>query len=194
MSAFVHSILPTSAQAERLGYKFVTEAERKAQLPYSVLIESARQNLPADHPERQRIEAQQKASQEYSETPRIELTERDFKSDRFMESLAHICSVMRSECQKLQNFGRLDPKSVIAKMWSAGELEEHYLKVHGAFCYFKKSKLPREKRILVNTLFNDAIEHYRRQRNAQARTNYKVRKIKKQLAEEGIADVDIHKL
>lgn len=178
----IQSILPVTAQAERLGLRIVTEAERAEELPYYVRMESARQNLPADHPERKRIEAQQKESQKYSETPRIELTERDFNSDRFMRSLEHVCKCMREECRKLSNINRLDEKSELAKMWRAGEIEEHFIKVHGAFCYFKKSKLPRKKRIIVNTLFNDAIEHFRRVRNAHARANYRARKYKRLLA------------
>lgn len=194
MPAITHSVLPINIQAQRLGYKFVTEDERKSQLPYSVLIESARQNLPADHPERQRLEKEAKVSQQYAECPRIEITGRDFNSDNFLQAIAHVCKWMRNECAKLERMGRLNPKSELAKMYYADEIEEHYIKVQGAFCYFKKSKLPRKKRILVNTLFNDAIEYYRRQRNAQARANYKVRKLKKQLAEEGIANIEAYKI
>lgn len=191
MNIISHSVLPVALQRARFGPLVNTHREH---IPYSVLIESARQNLPADNPERIRIEQEKKEALQYAETPRIEITERDFKSDKFLDALAFVCARIRNECRKLELLGRLDYKAEIAKMYRADELEEHYIKVQGAFCYFKKSKLPRTKRVIVSTLFNSAIEYYRQKRNAEARTNYRIRKIKNALAEEGVENFEVKKI
>lgn len=100
MKELLSSALPIEAIAASRGYKLVSEDEYMRNVPYSLLMQNAK-SLPSDDPTRKRLEAEAEISMQYAETPRIELTERDFKSEAFLASLSHVCKVMRTELQQL---------------------------------------------------------------------------------------------
>ena len=117
-------------------------------------------------------------TKEYLKSPLITITREIFRSQKFLDCIGYVCYTLREELLKLRRQGKLIESSSIAKLLNAGELEEHYILVNGAFIQHKKSDLPKWKRDIVYNVYLKSIEHYRRIRNAEARARYRLRRLK----------------
>lgn len=119
----------------------------------------------------------QNEAKEFLKRPLITITRQIYRSQDFLDCMAYICNSMQEELVKLLASDRLIKTSPIAKLFLSGELEEHYILVHGAFVQHKKSSMPAWKRAVVYNVYLKGVEHYRRLRNTEARLNYRIRQI-----------------
>lgn len=123
----------------------------------------------------------------------IEYTERIYKSQLFFECMSNAVNIAIKQLQVLKYNGTLHSCPLVT-LWKRGRLTPEYMRVEGTLIHFGKSKLPRAERDAIKLFFNTVLDDYRRCRNAENRANYKVRRIKQQLADEGITDIKVNKI